>query len=171
MGARFARSAGCRCGLFASTSAIQTINVSSNARGVGTRTPVAARRSNRRPVHPRARLRRISVERRGRRCALKRRYRRHLPPPTIHPHWVRIPSSRKPPRSTSSTTNARELRMRSQDGTSDLSRRTSWWGLVRTLRAAIFSCWPEPRERRYRPELHYMRGPGPKWRAKHRQFD
>ena len=21
--------------------------------------------------------------------------------------------------------------------------------------------------RRYRPELHYMRGPGPKWRAKH----
>ena len=20
---------------------------------------------------------------------------------------------------------------------------------------------------RYRPELHYMRGPGPKWRAKH----
>jgi hypothetical protein len=21
----------------------------------------------------------------------------------------------------------------------------------------------------YRPELHYMRGPGPKWRAKHRR--
>jgi hypothetical protein len=21
----------------------------------------------------------------------------------------------------------------------------------------------------YRPELHYMRGPGPKWRAKHKQ--
>jgi hypothetical protein len=21
----------------------------------------------------------------------------------------------------------------------------------------------------YRPERHYMRGPGPKWRAKHRQ--
>jgi hypothetical protein len=21
----------------------------------------------------------------------------------------------------------------------------------------------------YRPELHYMRGPGPKWNAKHRQ--
>jgi hypothetical protein len=21
----------------------------------------------------------------------------------------------------------------------------------------------------YRPELHYMRGPGPKWHAKHRQ--
>jgi hypothetical protein len=23
------------------------------------------------------------------------------------------------------------------------------------------------REHRYRPEAHYMRGPGPKWRAKH----
>jgi hypothetical protein len=22
----------------------------------------------------------------------------------------------------------------------------------------------------YRPELHYMRGPGPKWRAKHRPW-
>ena len=22
----------------------------------------------------------------------------------------------------------------------------------------------------YRPELHYMRGPGPKWRAKHRSL-
>jgi hypothetical protein len=22
----------------------------------------------------------------------------------------------------------------------------------------------------YRPELHYMRGPGPKWRAKHGQY-
>jgi hypothetical protein len=22
----------------------------------------------------------------------------------------------------------------------------------------------------YRPELHYMRGPGPKWRAKHSDF-
>jgi hypothetical protein len=30
--------------------------------------------------------------------------------------------------------------------------------LVRTLRALL-----DP----YRPELHYMRGPGPKWRAKH----
>jgi hypothetical protein len=29
----------------------------------------------------------------------------------------------------------------------------------RNLRAAIFES--------YRPELHYMRGPGPKWRAKH----
>ena len=24
--------------------------------------------------------------------------------------------------------------------------------------------------RRYRPELHYMRGPGPKWRAKHQPW-
>ena len=31
--------------------------------------------------------------------------------------------------------------------------------MVRTLTAAF-----DP----YRPELHYMRGPGPKWRAKHR---
>jgi hypothetical protein len=23
----------------------------------------------------------------------------------------------------------------------------------------------------YRPELHYMRGPGPKWRAKHQLVD
>jgi hypothetical protein len=57
--------------------------------------------------------------------------------------------------------------MRSQNGLSDLSHRTPWWGLVRALRAAIFSCWTEPRERAYRPERHYMRGPGPKWHAKH----
>jgi hypothetical protein len=31
----------------------------------------------------------------------------------------------------------------------------------RRLRASL--CDP------YRPELHYMRGPGPKWRAKHQQ--
>ena len=46
--------------------------------------------------------------------------------------------------------------MRSQNGMSDLSHRTPWWGLVRALRAAIFSCWPEPRERRVsaRTALH-----------------
>jgi len=60
--------------------------------------------------------------------------------------------------------------MRSQDGAFDLSNR-SWWGLVRALRAAIVSCWPEPRQRLYRPERHYMRGPGPKWRAKHGHSD
>ncbi len=31
--------------------------------------------------------------------------------------------------------------------------------LVRTLMRDLFDS--------YRPELHYMRGPGPKWRAKH----
>lgn len=31
-----------------------------------------------------------------------------------------------------------------------------------SLRDHIFS--------HYRPELHYMRGPGPKWRAKHRDI-
>jgi len=60
--------------------------------------------------------------------------------------------------------------MRSQNGMSGLPHGATWWGVVRTLRAAIFSCWLEPRERRYRPERHYMRGPGPKWRAKHRHF-
>ena len=33
---------------------------------------------------------------------------------------------------------------------------------LRTLRRTLTAiCDP------YRPELHYMRGPGPKWRAKH----
>jgi hypothetical protein len=32
---------------------------------------------------------------------------------------------------------------------------SSWHRLIKTAR--------DP----YRPELHYMRGPGPKWRAKH----
>jgi hypothetical protein len=32
---------------------------------------------------------------------------------------------------------------------------TLWLRLMRTVR--------DP----YRPELHYMRGPGPKWRARH----
>jgi hypothetical protein len=34
--------------------------------------------------------------------------------------------------------------------------------VVRNLMLDVRDC--------YRPELHYMRGPGPKWRAKH-QFD
>ena len=36
--------------------------------------------------------------------------------------------------------------------------------------SAVKSAWPTPmldRSDRYRPEAHYMRGPGPKWRAKH----
>jgi hypothetical protein len=32
-----------------------------------------------------------------------------------------------------------------------------WRGLIRDLSSP------------YRPERHYMRGPGPKWRAKHQQ--
>ena len=40
-----------------------------------------------------------------------------------------------------------------------LHRCRAW--LLRTLANALF----DP----YRPELHYMRGPGPKWRAKYRR--
>ena len=39
-----------------------------------------------------------------------------------------------------------------------LHRWRAW--LFRTLANALFA---------YRPELHYMRGPGPKWRARHRR--
>ncbi|MGB7939480.1 MAG: hypothetical protein WCF72_12790 [Pseudolabrys sp.] len=60
--------------------------------------------------------------------------------------------------------------MRSQNGMSGFPHKTPWWGLVWALGAAIFSYWPEPREKKYRPERHYMRGPGPKWRAKHGYF-
>ena len=38
--------------------------------------------------------------------------------------------------------------------------------------AAAMNAWRTllPKEPpRYRPEAHYMRGPGPKWRAKHAQ--
>ena len=40
-----------------------------------------------------------------------------------------------------------------------LHRCRAW--LFRTLANGLFDA--------YRPELHYMRGPGPKWRAKHRR--
>ena len=33
--------------------------------------------------------------------------------------------------------------------------------------AAIWHEWLKTLVDPYRPELHYMRGPGPKWRAKH----
>jgi hypothetical protein len=36
----------------------------------------------------------------------------------------------------------------------------SFW---RSLKYALFDT--------YRPELHYMRGPGPKWHAKHQNHD
>jgi hypothetical protein len=38
------------------------------------------------------------------------------------------------------------------------------------MRVAMASLWRSLKEDlfdHYRPELHYMRGPGPKWRAKH----
>ena len=41
---------------------------------------------------------------------------------------------------------------------------------VANTRAAATNAWltaMAKRTHRYRPEAHYMRGPGPKWRAKH----
>jgi hypothetical protein len=35
-------------------------------------------------------------------------------------------------------------------------------GIAESL-GRLFRGWSDP----YRPELHYMRGPGPKWREKH----
>ena len=57
--------------------------------------------------------------------------------------------------------------MRVQIEMSNMFRRTPWWDLVWTRLMAAFSYWPEGHEGPYRPERHYMRGPGPKWRAKH----
>ena len=40
----------------------------------------------------------------------------------------------------------------------------------RSLRVDVGSLWRSLRQHlfdTYRPELHYMRGPGPKWHAKH----
>ena len=42
----------------------------------------------------------------------------------------------------------------------DLSRPTCWWESFRRHLTAMF--FPS-----YRPELHYMRGRGPKWHEKH----
>jgi hypothetical protein len=39
--------------------------------------------------------------------------------------------------------------------------------LVSRLRHFISTLGPLWDVRKYRPELHYMRGPGPKWREKH----
>ena len=49
--------------------------------------------------------------------------------------------------------------MWSQNEKSDWSLHAPWWGLIRTKMMALFVS--------YRPEQHYMRGPGPKWREKH----
>jgi len=41
------------------------------------------------------------------------------------------------------------------------------------VRSAVVSLWRSLRRDLfdgYRPELHYMRGPGPKWRAKHQRM-
>jgi hypothetical protein len=40
-------------------------------------------------------------------------------------------------------------------GSSAKASRPRWWRLTQALSAP------------YHPELHYMRGPGPKWREKH----
>ena len=37
---------------------------------------------------------------------------------------------------------------------------------IGSLMTFMFPSWYGP-ARKYRPEDHYMRGPGPKWRAKH----
>ena len=39
----------------------------------------------------------------------------------------------------------------------------------RIAAAEIWSRWKNEIFNPYRPELHYMRGPGPKWREKHAQ--
>ena len=58
--------------------------------------------------------------------------------------------------------------MQIHSGTSNLSRRTAWWTLVRNgLMAAVSSLWLERPNSTYRPERHYMRGPGREWRAKY----
>ena len=49
--------------------------------------------------------------------------------------------------------------MRLQNGNSHWSARIPWWGLIEKRLTTVFAS--------YRPELHYMRGPGPKWREKH----
>jgi len=55
---------------------------------------------------------------------------------------------------------AHETRVRAQSSSTPLCQRlnvimTRWLGLIQIAR------------NHYRPELHYMRGPGPKWYAKH----
>jgi NAD-dependent oxidoreductase involved in siderophore biosynthesis len=63
---------------------------------------------------------------------------------------------------------------RSSEQRSELSsylaaRIASSWA---SLCGAVENVWPAMlagRAGKYRPEAHYMRGPGPKWRAKHAQ--
>lgn len=58
--------------------------------------------------------------------------------------------------------------MQLQNGISALPRRARWWALIRNvLMAVIYPIGRIQRHGSYRAERHYMRGPGPKWRAKH----
>ena len=58
--------------------------------------------------------------------------------------------------------------MQLQNGKLDLSCRAPWWTLIRNRLTAVISSYrPILRETSYRAERYYMRGPGPKWRAKH----
>ena len=58
-------------------------------------------------------------------------------------------------------------RVRSGNDTPATSPKTSFLNTIYIgLLAFLFPTWYGP-ERKYHPEDHYMRGPGPKWRAKH----
>ena len=50
---------------------------------------------------------------------------------------------------------------------SGVARKTA--DTVTDFAAVVRNLVPHIRDR-YRPELHYMRGPGPKWRAKHQPW-
>jgi hypothetical protein len=41
--------------------------------------------------------------------------------------------------------------------------------VIARARAAVAAAVGDQAHTNYRPEAHYMRGPGPKWRAKHAQ--
>jgi len=86
-------------------------------------------------------------------------------------HWsVLLDGLSEPDRPCVRPTIRSKLADRNQEGTmifgqsssTPLSQRvnvimTRWHGLIQTARNP------------YRPELHYMRGPGPKWHAKHQR--
>jgi len=50
--------------------------------------------------------------------------------------------------------------------TTNRTHRCRAWSALTDL-AGLFRIFSGPLVDSYRPELHYMRGPGPKWRAKH----
>ncbi|MEA2954632.1 MAG: hypothetical protein QOJ58_120 [Alphaproteobacteria bacterium] len=51
--------------------------------------------------------------------------------------------------------------------TTNRTHRCRAWSALADL-AGLFRIFSGTLADSYRPELHYMRGPGPKWRAKHR---